>query len=797
MIGIFLTQFWIQRLGWTLLHFLWQGTAIVVVYAMLRRMLARSLGAQGRYALACLALAAMAIAPALTFLLIPNARGSISWTLSATESQRLLPAVVGVWLLGVLVFSIRLYGGWRFTARLRTASHPAPAQWQQTLERIAARVGTSLHTRLLVSSLVDVPTVIGWLQPVILVPVESLTGLPFNYVTALLAHEMAHIRRHDYLASVLQSIAEAVLFYHPAVWWISGQIRAEREMCCDDLAVAASGDVLIYARALAELESRQPSRLAPVVAANGGSLATRIRRLIEPAHARADNLPGPGAAWAMTLLWLAGVGVTAIHGAQTPVQVPPQAVNLTPVPLPVRRSPFVEVASKARNTLLYDPVFSAQLAQANRPDSQWSKWLNEDVAYIITENERNAFLQLNTDEERENFVEEFWLRRDPTPGTIENEFKEEHYRRIAYANEHFASRIPGWKTDRGRVYIQFGPPDEIDSHPAGGAYERPTEDWTYRHVNDVPNTRFQFVDTGMNGEYHTTIDVPANGVLPIQQVQGIPPQFKDLEDAIGKIPTSAILPMRVRVDYLRVTESSIMTNITVQFQNRDLQFQSGDGGAKATVHLLGRISTMTRRPVSTFEKPLETDSPQGMLIYQQSVPLSPGRYRLNLVAEDTVSHHLNSYEVALDVPQFEDSKLASSSLILADALEKLPAKTLRGTMFSIGDSKVRPRLGNQFTTGEKLGIYLEFYNFRPDAATQKPSGSIEYEIDKAGSNEKVMGVSEDARGITNASASQVTIEKLIPLRTLGPGEYTLKITATDTNGNQTLQRQAYFTVSPE
>jgi hypothetical protein len=137
MIGTFLSQFWVQRLGWTLLHFLWQGTAIVVVYAMLRRMLARSLGAQGRYGLACLALATMAAAPALTFLLIPDARGSVSWTLSATESQRLLPAVVGVWLLGVLAFSIRLFGGWRFAARLRSTSHPAPAEWQQTLERIA------------------------------------------------------------------------------------------------------------------------------------------------------------------------------------------------------------------------------------------------------------------------------------------------------------------------------------------------------------------------------------------------------------------------------------------------------------------------------------------------------------------------------------------------------------------------------------------------------------------------------------------------------------------------------------
>ena len=109
-------------------------------------------------------------------------------------------------------------------------------------------------------------------------------------------------------------------------------------------------------------------------------------------------------------------------------------------------------------------------------ETPYRKWLNEDVAYIITDEERTAFKRLQTDEEREQFIEQFWLRRDPTPDTVENEFKEEHYRRIAYANEHFASGIPGWKTDRGRIYITYGPPDEIESHPSGGTYERPPEE---------------------------------------------------------------------------------------------------------------------------------------------------------------------------------------------------------------------------------------------------------------------------------------------------------------------------------
>jgi GWxTD domain-containing protein len=503
-------------------------------------------------------------------------------------------------------------------------------------------------------------------------------------------------------------------------------------------------------------------------------------------------------------------------------------------------------------------------------ETPWRKWLNEDVTYIITDEERKAFKQMNTDEEREQFVEQFWLRRDPTPDTVENEFKEEHYRRIAYANQNYASGIPGWKSDRGRIYITFGPPDEIDSHPSGGSYERPTaegggetttfpfEDWRYRYIEGIGNDiNIEFVDTTMTGEYHMTMDpsekdaltyVPGAGLTMAEQLglsdksarfnttdgthmgaplsgntmdrpasyneferlnqfaklqQPPPVKFKDLEAAISSRITYNILPMQVRIDYVRVTESSVMANITLQFENRDLEFKLKDGVQKANVNLLGRVSTMTRRPVTTFEKPLEVDAPPDMLqkyaqlrqIYQQSVPLAPGRYRLNIVAKDTSAGNMNNYEVALDVPHFEEDKLTSSSLILADTIEKLPTKSIGGGMFSIGDTKVRPRLGNKFTKEEKMGIYLQVYNFEPDEKTQKPSGSIEYEIDKAGSNEKVMDFSEEVGSIPNASAYQVTIEKLLPLNVLGPGTYTLKVKATDKNRNQTVLQQGNFTVS--
>jgi GWxTD domain-containing protein len=764
MIQAFLAQFWVQKLGWTLLHFLWQGTAIAVVYATLRGLLDRALSAQGRYVLACLALAAIAIAPLATFFLIQ--RGGvpvISWSVSASAWQQLLPGFVVFWLGGVLVFSTRLCCGWRFTARLRSTSHPAPAEWQQTLEAIAARVKTARPVQLLISSLVEVPTVIGWLRPVILVPMECLTGLPAEHISALLAHEMAHIRRHDYLASILQSTVEAVLFYHPAVWWISGQMRTEREACCDDLAVAACGDVLTYARALAQLESHHLAR-RPALAANGGSLVNRIRRLIEPAQSRADNLPGAGPAWAMTLLWLAGIGVATVHGAQTPASLP-RLVDPNPIAQVQTPTPFVlppPIPLPAKNPLLFDPFLSAQLetiptqtSAPEAPPSIYRKWLDEDVAYIITAQERAAFLALTTDDDREQFVEQFWQRRN----------KAEHYRRIGYANEHFGAALPGWRTDRGHVYIVLGPPDEIDH-----------ETWRYRFVEGVGgDVRIVFTDPEGTGEYRIAADQ------------------RDLLSSlhVASISSTQLLPMKVRSDYYRLG-SSVMVNITTQFD-----------GNHGTVNLFGRIASMTRRPITTFEPTLEVDAStkDATQIYQQSVPLPPGRYHLSVVAKDMNSGSVGVYESQLDVPHFDEGKLAASSLILADPIEKLPAKST-DSMFAIGDDKVRPRVDRSFSSTEKMGIYLQAYNFLPDSVTQKPFGTVKWEvyparISFANSDERILVMMEQLGNITNASASQVTIEKLLPLNSLAPGAYRLIVTVSDEKANQTVQCQETFTVRAE
>jgi GWxTD domain-containing protein len=495
----------------------------------------------------------------------------------------------------------------------------------------------------------------------------------------------------------------------------------------------------------------------------------------------------------------------------------------------------------------------------------YRKWLTEDVGYIITDEERQAFKRLETDDERQSFIENFWLRRDPTPDSAENEFKEEHYRRIAYANERYASGIPGWKADRGRIYITFGPPAEIESHPSGGSYQRPYEEgggqtstypfeiWRYRYIEGIGNdVMIEFVDKSMTGEYRMTMDpsekdallmVPGAGLTMMEEMGlaskadrfnrtdgtrlGIgnqpmsarmnqferlsqfaklqkPPEikFKDLEAVVNSTVKFNLLPMKARADFMRVTNSSIMTNVTLQFDRRDLQFQDKEGISRAVVNLYARITSMSRRVVNVFEDVVSIEVPteqlgeavKGVSVYQKSIPLPPGMYRLNVVAKDVIGGNMNNYEMALNIPHFDDEKLATSTVIVADLIEKVPTKNIGTGQFVIGTSKVRPRMTEQFKRDEKMGLYVQLYNFTPDEKTQKPDASVEYEVVKNGSNNKVFEFAEEVGTIENASATQVTIEKVLPLKNLEPGQYTIRMKVTDRKRNQIVTPTATFTV---
>jgi GWxTD domain-containing protein len=528
-------------------------------------------------------------------------------------------------------------------------------------------------------------------------------------------------------------------------------------------------------------------------------------------------------------------------------------------------------SSSSNNETIAKPLTKKQIAKKQKALEKelagpWKKWMSEDVTYIITDEERQAFKRLKTDEERQQFVEQFWLRRDPTPDTEENEYKEEHYRRIAYANDHYASGIPGWKTDRGMIYIKYGAPDEIDSHPSGGSYERPQEegggetstypfeDWRYRYIEGVgTNTIIEFVDASMSGEYKIALDpeekdallyVPGAGLTMSEQMgladktqrfdrtdgthlgtgtQPLPEsmneftrleqyanlmkapviKFRDLDAVISSNIRYNTLPMAVRTDFIRVTDATVYTNIMIQFKNADLNYATKDKISKATVNIYGRITTLTRRSVNWFEETVNAETPQEMLqatmngsqIYSKRIPLAPGTYRLNIVAKDIVGNTMNTYETALVVPHYDEDQLGASSVILADQLERVPTTSIGTGQFVIRSSKVRPRINDVFKQGETMGIYTEFYNLGMDEKTKKPQGTIEYEVVNNADNKTVMSQTEDLTTLQNASAFLVTVEKKLPLHSLAPGRYTLKLKIDDKLKNRSLTPSAQFTVT--
>jgi uncharacterized protein (TIGR03435 family) len=333
---------WVLRLGWTLVHFLWQGAAIAGVYAVARRAFA-SRSANARYLLACMALTVMIAAPAITWLSLapaadlPDPVYRIQSTPPAASPRaavladvdpgivssrvvNVLPWVVMVWMAGATAFGIRLAFGCALARNMRSRqARPAPPEWQHALDCLRARVGVSRPVQLIVSGLVDAPAVVGWWKPVVLAPVGALAGLSPEGVEAVLAHELAHIRRNDYLVGVAQRAAEALLFYHPAVWWVSGQIRAERELCCDDIALACGADAFTYARALAQLEAGRRPALGFAMSASGGSLARRIARLLGRTRPQ-ETSAAPGVLTLVALLVAVGYGMYAQSDARPAFQ---------------------------------------------------------------------------------------------------------------------------------------------------------------------------------------------------------------------------------------------------------------------------------------------------------------------------------------------------------------------------------------------------------------------------------------------------------------------------------------------
>jgi len=500
----------------------------------------------------------------------------------------------------------------------------------------------------------------------------------------------------------------------------------------------------------------------------------------------------------------------------------------------------------------------------------YKKWLDEDVIYIISDEERKAFKQLSNDEERDQFIEAFWQRRNPNPDSEENEYKEEHYRRIEYANEHFAAGIPGWRSDRGRIYIMYGPADEVDSHPSGGTYQRPMEegggetstypfeDWGYRYLEGIgQEVIIEFVDTCMCGDYHMTIDrsekdallYTPNAGLTLYEQMGMsskadrfnngglerlgmgpmssmeqttqfdrlaqyaklnappPVKFKDLEEVVSHKITYNLMPFDVLTDFVKVTADTVLVPVTIQMKNRDITFQNKDGVQRGTVNIFGRVTTLTGRVAQTFEDAVQADIPAELLaraaenaqVYWKALPLRPGRYRIDIVIKDVNGDRKGTWSKGIQVPDFADDRLETSSLIVADQMEPVASKNVGTGSFVIGATKVRPRVPPadgkpvSFKRNQKLNFWMQVYNLTVDDKTHKPSATVEYNVVNAATNKPVIHTVESTETMGNIG-DQITLQKTLSAANLEPGVYRLQIKVNDNISKQSVDPTATFAV---
>jgi GWxTD domain-containing protein len=516
--------------------------------------------------------------------------------------------------------------------------------------------------------------------------------------------------------------------------------------------------------------------------------------------------------------------------------------------------------------------FKQQKALKGELHGEYKKWIEEDVKWIITDQELQAFKSLSNDEERETFIENFWLRRNPNPDSPENEYREEHYARIAYANEHFAAGKPGWKTDRGHIYIAYGKPDNIDSHPSGGQYDRPMEEgggntstypfevWHYRYLEGIgDDIDIEFVDTCMCGDYHMTIDrsekdalkyVPGAGLTMAEQqgaskadrfqgggieqlgtgpgmqnnqskqfdrldryskLMAAPEiKFKDLEAYMtsSKILTGPPFLFDVRTDYVKVTNDTVLVPLTLQIRNKDITFNTKDGVATGTVNILGRVSNLNHKPIQTFEDTVTVQEPSELLaqvqnnmkVYWKALPLRPGLYKVEIVIKDVNNQdHVGRWERSINVPKYDDDKLASSSLILADQMYRVPSKEIGAGSFVIGNTHLTPRVPSgiaqpvTFHRAQNLNFWMQVYNLGIDEKSRQNGATVDYVITDMATN-KVLLETQESTTKLSPNSDQVTLERSVPLASLQPGKYQITIKVNDGVTKQQIAESAPFVV---
>ena len=465
-------------------------------------------------------------------------------------------------------------------------------------------------------------------------------------------------------------------------------------------------------------------------------------------------------------------------------------------------------------------------------------WI-KDVDVILTEEDRLAWNKLKTNDEREQFIQLFWRQRDPDPDTVENEYKEQFYERVAYANEHFSSGKAGRLTDRGRIYIKFGKPDDIETHPSGGTYDRPAnegggstttypfEKWFYRHIRNVGSgIELEFVDPTGSGEYRLArnpdekvamLPNRANGGYGREnyiRTQDSPFEVMQLHSDLDRAPSidrswietgtttpiadDSAIAFEAQLNYFRQSDNSVLTALTLQADNSELVFENVGGLQTARLNIFGRITSVADIRIGKFEDVVITHATPEELnsvrtrksAYAKAFVLQPGRYRIDLFVRDTVSGNMGVQHIGFEVPSFPANRLAASSIILAAKLESLNGTVATGP-FAIGPYKVVPNVSGTYTRGQNVGIYLQVYNVAIDQTTLRPAVDVEYVLLK--DSKELSRKREDWRDI-NDTGQRLTLTEFIDTKSLAAGEYEIRVVITDHITRETISPTAKFTV---
>lgn len=490
------------------------------------------------------------------------------------------------------------------------------------------------------------------------------------------------------------------------------------------------------------------------------------------------------------------------------------------------------------------------------PDKAFTDWLR-DVDPIISTGELEAWKKLQTNEEREKFIEDFWYRRDPDPDTNENEYRESYYERVAYVNEHFSSGIPGYKTDRGRIYLKYGKPDEIDSHPAGGRYEReasegngststyPFERWFYRNIPGRSGAELEFVDPTGTGEYRLArnpfekdalLTVPgaaptmdgrsqadyvlaASGIgnpfsmreqdspfswLELNRIANAPlpaPKYDPFTGGKTSTPTLEDNPLSFETSFgfFKLDDIRVITTITVQTENKELHFEDSGGVQVASVNIAGSILNVSNRRVNFFEDAVTTTATPQELIEAKE---KKSAYQKTVILApghykaDLLVRDVKSGAGGLRHIGFTVPKFGSNLATSSLILASVlePVSNPAGShQFMIGDQKVIPNISGTFHRGSPVGVYLQIYNAGIDQTTLRPSVVVECVLLKDG---KELGKQiEDWRG-ARTNGDRLTLSRLIDSRNLAPGEYRIEMRIRDQVSGQSLVQSQEFTILP-